>query len=281
MLTYRYYLINFQSDFMSTIEEKLEQLPFLPDIIFELQKIKNSDECDTDKIFKVLEKDHFVTANILRLSNSKLFGFPNHIDTFHKAFALYGVNFTIAFSFAQVIQDSVKWNFDLYDIKTKKFFDLAYYSCKLMLLWLEEDELSLKMELLFPCLIHEIGKSLISSSIVEEKKTIFFNSLKNNSLNISLIEKEFSNFYSSNVSAMILESWNFDKKTIDLIKNIDTPNEKSTYILNVIKTIFNIKSPFTKESILFGIQKANSYGLDVIHLKKAIQELNILIKNDL
>lgn len=280
MLTYRYYLINFKSGFMSTIEEKLKQLPFLPDMIFELQKIKDSDECDTDKIFKVLEKDHFVTANILRLSNSKLFGFPNHIDTFQKAFALYGVNFTIAFSFAQVIQDSVRWNFDLYEIKTKKFFDLAYYSCKLMLLWLE-DELSLKMELLFPCLIHEIGKSIISSSILEENKTIFLNSLKNNSLNISLIEKEFSNFSSSEVSAMILESWNFDKKTIELVKNIDTPNEKATYILNVIKTIFNIKSPFSKESILLGIQKANSYGLDVNHLKKAIQELNILIKNDL
>lgn len=280
MLTYRYYLINFKSGFMSTIEEKLKQLPFLPDMIFELQKIKDSDECDTDKIFKVLEKDHFVTANILRLSNSKLFGFPNHIDTFQKAFALYGVNFTIAFSFAQVIQDSVRWNFDLYEIKTKKFFDLAYYSCKLMLLWLE-DELSLKMELLFPCLIHEIGKSIISSSILEENKTIFLNSLKNNSLNISLIEKEFSNFSSSEVSAMILESWNFDKKTIELVKNIDTPNEKATYILNVIKTIFNIKSPFSKESILLGIQKANSYGLDVTHLKKAIQELNILIKNDL
>lgn len=235
MLTYRYYLINFKSGFMSTIEEKLKQLPFLPDMIFELQKIKDSDECDTDKIFKVLEKDHFVTANILRLSNSKLFGFPNHIDTFQKAFALYGVNFTIAFSFAQVIQDSVRWNFDLYEIKTKKFFDLAYYSCKLMLLWLE-DELSLKMELLFPCLIHEIGKSIISSSILEENKTIFLNSLKNNSLNISLIEKEFSNFSSSEVSAMILESWNFDKKTIELVKNIDTPNEKATYILLNFRT---------------------------------------------
>ena len=79
---------------------------------------------------------------------------------------------------------------------------------------------------------------------------------------------------------MILDIWNFDKNTIELIKNIDFPNNKDTKILHVIKTIFNVKEPFSKESILFGLKKAKEYELDEISLKKALQKLMILIKDD-
>ena len=51
--------------------------------------------------------------------------------------------------------------------------------------------------------------------------------------------------------------------------------------MDVIKTIFNISSPFTKDSITLGIRKADMYGLDVTRLKQSLQELMILIKNDL
>lgn len=266
---------------MSEIEDKLKQLPYLPDIIFELQKIRNSDDLDIDKILNILEEDHFITAKILQLSNSKLFGFPNHIDTFNKAFSLYGVNFTVSFAIVQVIQNSLKWNFDLYELETKKFFDLSLFSCKLMFLWLEDEDILEKERLLIPCLLNDIGKSFICSLVKKEDEGLFFNKLKNNPLDISSIEKEFISFSSSQITAMILDIWNFDKNTIELIKNIDFPNNKDTKILNVIKTIFNVKEPFSKESILFGLKKAKEYELDEISLKKALQKLMILIKDDI
>lgn len=264
---------------MSTIEEKLKQLPFLPDIIFELEKIRISDDIDIQNVIEVLEKDHFITTKILQMANSKLFGFSNHIDTLSKAISLYGINFTISFSIAQIIQDSIRLNLGLYEIKTRKFLQLSDYSAKLLLLWLDNEDISLKEELLLPCLIHEIGKTLICSSLGKEEGR-FFNALKNNPLNISSIEKEFCSYSSSQITALILKNWNFDENTIKIVQNIDTPNDKKTYILNVIKTIFNVKTPFTQESILSGIKKAEKYGLDLVHLKKALEELMILIKKD-
>lgn len=266
---------------MNTIENKVKQLPSLPDIILKLQKIKDSNDFDTNKILEILEEDHFVVTKILEMANSKLFGFSNHVDTLSKALALYGINFTISIAFAQIIKDTINLNFDLYNIKTKKFFDLSDYSCKLMLLWLEEEDILLKEKLVFPCLVHELGKSFISSSIEEKDVGIFTNELKNYPQNISFIEKKFISFSSSEITALILEKWNFDKKTISIIKNIDTPNNKATFILDVIKTIFNINSPFTKENMGLAIKKADEYGLDVEQLKKALRTLVVLIKDDL
>lgn len=266
---------------MNTIENKVKQLPLLPDIILKLQRIKDSNDFDTNKILEILEEDHFVVANILQMANSKLFGFSNHVDTLSKALALYGINFTISVAFAQIIKDTINLNFDLYNIETKKFFDLADYSCKLMLLWLEEEDVLLKEKLVLPCLIHEIGKSFISSSIENKDIGIFINELKNHPQNISLVEKKFTSFSSSEVTALILEGWKFDKKTINIIENIDTPNDKASFVLDVVKTIFNINSPFTKESMGLAIKKANDYGLDVEQLKKALRSLVVLIKDDL
>uniref|UniRef100_UPI0040479D0A HDOD domain-containing protein n=1 Tax=Aliarcobacter sp. TaxID=2321116 RepID=UPI0040479D0A len=265
---------------MSTIEEKLKQLPFLPDIIFDLEKIRTADDIDIKKVIEVLEQNHFITTKILQMANSKLFGFSNHIDTLSKAISLYGINFTISFSIAQIIQDSIRLNLGLYEIKTRKFLQLSDYSTKLLLLWLDNEDISLKEELLLPCLVHEIGKTLICSSLEKEEEGRFFNALKNNPLNISSIEKEFCSYSSSQISAKMLKNWNFDENSVNIIHNIDTPNDKKTYILNVIKTIFNVKTPFTQESILLGIKKAEKYGLDLVHLKKALEELMILMKRN-
>ena len=266
---------------MNIIEEKLKQLPLLPDIIFELQKNKDSDDFNIKKILEILEEDHFVNTKILQMSNSKLFGFSNHVDTLSKALALYGINFTISVAMAQIIQDSIRLNLGLYDIKVKKFINLGEYSCKLMWLWIEESDVLLKEQLIIPCLIHELGKSFISSYLADEKVESFRRELKNYPHNISLIEKKFASYTSSEITALMLEQWNFDKKTREIIRNIDSPNNKATCILDVIKTIFNVSSPFSKESLTLAIKKANNYNLDVERLKKSLQELMILIKNDL
>ena len=229
----------------------------------------------------MLEENHFVNTRILKMSNSKLFGFSNHVDTLSKALALYGINFTISVAIAQIMQDYIKLDLGLYNIKVRKFINLSEYSFKLMWLWVDDRDIILKEQLIIPCLIHELGKSFISSYLPAEEVGNFSSELTIHPHNISFIEKKFTSFSSSEITALILKQWKFDKKTIDIIENIDFPNSKATLILDVIKTIFNVTSPFSKESISLAVRKADNYDLDVEKLKKSLQELLVLIKNDL
>ena len=266
---------------MKEIEERIKQLPMLPDIIFDLQKLKDSNDFDTKKILDTLEENHFVPAKILQMANSKLFGFSHHVDTLSKALSLYGINFTVSIAIAQIIEDTVRLDFGLYNTKVRKYINLSKYSLKLMWLWIERKDILLKEQLIIPCLIHELGKSFISSSISSDKVASFVSELKNYPHNITFIEKKFTSYTSCEVTALILKHWNFDEKIVAIVNKIDLPNNKASCVLDVIKTACNPNSPLTTQSIELAIKKSDNYNLNTDKLKQSLDKLLNLIKNDI
>lgn len=267
---------------MLDINEKIDKLPPLPNIIFKLQNIQNSDEHEHKKILELIEKDSFISTKILQMANSKLFGFNNSVKTVSKALNLYGTTFTIDIALAEVIKNSIKVDLDIYNIQAKRFFDLSDYSCRLMLDWLEHEDIQLKKRLIFPCLIHEIGKFIISSSLNENEKKEFLQ-LSKESSDISSLERKFIGYSSSEVTSLLLKKWDFDEILCEDIFYIDSAiNTKISLILNVIKTIFNVNDPLSKQSVFLGIEKAKQYSLDHIKLKKCIDKIliNSIPKNN-
>ncbi len=260
---------------MLNIKEKIEKLPFLPEIVFELQSLQKQKDFDHKKILTLIEKDSFVSAKILEMANSKLFGFNNSVKTVSKALSLFGATFTIAIAISESIKNSIKINLDIYNIQAKRFFDLSEYSCKIMLNWLDEEDVDLKEKLFLPCLIHEIGKFIISDTVHSNKKEEFID-LCNSVSDISSLERNFVSYSSSEVTSLLLKKWNFDNSICEDIYYIDSlKNKKICLILNVIKTICNINNPLSKTSVLAGIQKAKEFGLNDIKLKQTIESILI------
>ena len=260
---------------MLDINERIDKLPPLPNIIFKLQYIQNSNDHDHKKILELIEKDSFISTKILQMANSKLFGFNNSVKTVSKALNLYGTTFTIDIALSELIKNSIKVDLDIYNIQAKRFFDLSDYSCRLMLDWLDKEDISLKKRLIFPCLIHEIGKFIISSSLNENEKKEFLQ-LSKESNDISSLERKFTGFSSSEVTSLLLKKWDFDKQLCEDVFYIDSAiNTKVSLILNVIKTIFNVNNPLSKQSIFLGMQKAKQYSLDDVKLQQCIEKILI------
>jgi HD-like signal output (HDOD) protein len=210
---------------MLNIKEKIEKLPFLPEIVFELQSLQKQKDFDHKKILTLIEKDSFVSAKILEMANSKLFGFNNSVKTVSKALSLFGATFTIAIAISESIKNSIKINLDIYNIQAKRFFDLSEYSCKIMLNWLDEEDVDLKEKLFLPCLIHEIGKFIISDTVHSNKKEEFID-LCNSVSDISSLERNFVSYSSSEVTSLLLKKWNFDNSICEDIYYIDSHKNK-------------------------------------------------------
>ncbi len=257
---------------MLNINEKIETLPSLPKIVFLLQDLENKKDFDHKKILALIEKDSFISAKILQMANSKLFGFNNSVKTVSKALSLFGATFTIAIAISESIKNSIKIDLGIYTIQAKRFFDLSEYSCKIMLDWIDEDDVNLKEKLILPCLIHEVGKFIISDSLDTNRKLEFIE-LSNVISDISTLERDFVSYSSSEVTSLLLKKWEFNSSICDDVFYIDSiKNKKACLILNVIKTICNINNPLSKTSILLGIQKAKEYGLDDVKLKQIIEK---------
>jgi HD-like signal output (HDOD) protein len=273
-------IFNYEKFFMTKIEEELRKLPDLSQTVFKLQKMQNNADVEISQVLEVLQENSFVVAKIMKMANSKLFGFSNKIDTLNNAVSLYGINFTISSAISESINNILNPNLSLYPITAERFFYLGDESTKLMLLWLKKNDLLLIEELIIPCFISKIGTLLISKLVNPKVKADFSFDIKQNPIRIFDLEKKYTGFSSFEITVMILENWKFNEKIIDIIKNIDNPKSKQSAVLAVLNIIFNPILPFSKDSLLEGLKLARKYNLDENRLKDAIEEFATLTKNN-
>lgn len=264
---------------MTNIEKIVTKIPNLSKVVLKLENLKKIDSFELVELIEVLQENQLAVSKIMKMANSKFFGFSNSIDSLHNAVSLYGFNFTISVAISEIINNTLIPNLDMYHSNKNDFFSLNEQSLKLMFLWLKKEELSLKEELIIPCLINKLGMFLTIDLIKPENQKVFIDEIKKNPLDISSIEKKIIGYTSFEITSIILEKWNFDIKTINIIKNIDNIDSKQSAILNVLSKIFNPLTPFTKESIMEGLKLADYYDLDVSSLKESIEEFFILLKN--
>ena len=98
-------IFNYEKFFMTKIEEELRKLPDLSQTVFKLQKMQNNADVEISQVLEVLQENSFVVAKIMKMANSKLFGFSNKIDTLNNAVSLYGINFTISSAISESINN--------------------------------------------------------------------------------------------------------------------------------------------------------------------------------
>lgn len=263
---------------MAKIEETISKIPELPKLVYKLQEIKKNDLLEIDEIINVLREDHFLVSKVMRVVNSKLFRHYDFVETLHSAVSLYGVNFILSIAIVEAINNTIFPDLELYPVSAKRFLELNEYSCKLMMLWLNKNQIEMIEKLIIPSLLQSFGTYLVSKSVEIGKENKFLIKIKTEHKKRVEIEKEFTGFTSNELTTKIFEKWNLEKDLIKLIKDVDNPNSKETLILNILRKIFNPISPFDKDEIDESIKLATKYNLDADSLKKALQELIALTK---
>ncbi|OIQ49818.1 HDOD domain protein [Pseudodesulfovibrio hydrargyri] len=73
-----------------TIVEHETELASFPDIFFRIKEVLEDDAASADRIAKVVSTDIGLSAKLLKLVNSPLYGFPQTIDSISRAVALVG-----------------------------------------------------------------------------------------------------------------------------------------------------------------------------------------------
>ncbi len=105
---------------MSTIEEFFNEdikLPSPPGVALKILEAVRQEENSFDDIARIIMADPALTARILKLANSSLFGLPNPVESLSQATALIGTNalknIALSFVIVQDFQDVPQGTFDL------------------------------------------------------------------------------------------------------------------------------------------------------------------------
>lgn len=268
------------------IIEAIECLPPLPQTIIAIEEFKKKENREVEDLIKIVEKDSLCVTTLLKISNSTFFGFNSKIETVSRIINLLGMNFTIYVVISESINNILKNDLMPYGIKCEDYMSISNLSLSLVNQWLPNSNRALKDEILLGALLQESGKFILSELIVNKGLTEEFRKKLENNIDTVAVEREVLNVTTSEITAQIFKYWKLSPNLIKMIEFVDNLEKcDSEYkhkaeILDVVKTICNVCSVFSDESIARGLKKAKNYGLDVDLLQNAINVLKDRIDDD-
>ncbi|MBE0492094.1 MAG: HDOD domain-containing protein [Sulfurospirillum sp.] len=267
----------------SSIIKKIKSLPPLDDTILKIQQVCNDKNSSLNELVKIVETDPMLTANILKSSNSPLYGFSREIKNISHAISLFGMATIRGFALSSAIKQNLKIDLSPYGISNQQFLTISTQQSALMFNWYSKINKSL-LDILIPAsFLMEVGKIIISHEITElGKKEEFFLQVKSlkTPLELSNIEKEFVGFSNEEITAKIFETWNLELELVESIRYCNDPQNAPEHIkaystaLLAIKTCINIFGAFTNDSIAATLSLLAQNELDQEIFLAAIEKVN-------
>ncbi len=262
----------------NSLIRKVKNFPPLDETVAKIQEIANKKNSSLKEMTQIVEKDPMLTANILKATNSPLYGFSREIKSINQAVSLFGMATIRGFALASMMQNSVKMDLSPYNLTKNQFLDISLSQNALMFNWYSKINRSM-MDILVPAsFLTEIGKIILAEELKEENKAEEFSKEISNAktiLEVSNIEKKYLNISTEIMTARILEHWNFEPKMIKAIEysiEIEKANESIkpyAIALNVVKNAINTKEDNFAETYKI----LEDYNLDKEQFTQALKAI--------
>jgi len=253
-----------------SILKKIKALPPLDDTILKIQRIcvdKNSSLAD---LVKVVESDPMLTANILKSSNSPLYGFSREIKSIAHAVSLFGMATVRGFALSSAIKQNIKINLAPYNISETAFLDVSTVQSSFMFKWYSKVNKSM-LEILQPAsFMMEVGRIVIANELIDQKKDAAFKealaSIKT-PIQLSELEKSLVGFTNEEITAKIFEQWNLESELVESIHYSNDVDNASEHMrpyaraLSVVKNTIHLFGQFDDVSVARALTLLDTYGL--------------------
>ena len=254
--------------------KQIKALPPLPKSVLEVQKITNDPNSSVADLIKVIKEDPMLTANLLKVANSPLYGFRKKIKTISQVVSLFGMLTIRGFVISFAIKNSLKFDLSAYGVGEREFYEVSSKRNVIALDWFKEDKNSL--EIIAPnSFLIDLGAVVISLILDNEGKSEIFKKMLLKGENREELEREFVGAVTTEITAEMFKHWNFSDDLIESMKNIKSPRgmyQKESAVLCTLKILVDLlKSKELQEEKAF--ETARRYNLDVNLLKESIKKL--------
>ncbi|MEA2100590.1 MAG: HDOD domain-containing protein [Campylobacterota bacterium] len=258
--------MNFES-----IVKNIESLPPLSDAIIKIRRLFNEDRDDIDvgELVLLIESDALLAANILKITNSSLYGFSRKISSIRQAVTLLGMLQINSLIINYAIDENIKANTGVYRVSNEKFNDMCHIQTSMVSQWYSKINFKDAQFLSSLALIMESGKLILAQEITSSSYEKDFQVGLVKCDNIEKYEDSLIGTTSYKLTALLFEHWNLDPlysqilESLDKTENIDKDIETYVKVINIIKTAVNVKELLTKQSVLKAVKLLKEMDLEV------------------
>ncbi|QFR49370.1 HDOD domain-containing protein [Sulfurimonas lithotrophica] len=272
----------------NSLVNTIESLPPLSNAATMIQKLyeHGAAEVNISKLVKLIESDAVLTANILKMINSPLYGFSRQIASVAQAVTLFGTDMVYGLVIHYAINERMKANTDMFGVSPTIFNDICQLQSSLVTQWYSKIDTRQAQFLAPLALIMESGKLVMAEDIIKGDYIQDFKIQYQKAKDPLSYEDSIFGTSSYFVSGMLFEHWNLEPLYVEILKALDyeqeyTTNKVQSYAdtLAVIKTAINPREILTKESVLKAARLVDNQGFDkdyfisvALRIKKAYIE---------
>lgn len=225
-----------RNSFLKKID-RIENLPTLPSIVMELDRMLQDYNTPMEKLTQIIEKDQAMVPKLLKLVNSAFFGLRSQISEVPRAIALLGFN-TVRNAIVSVsIVESFKPNGKPTD------FDIKFFWAHSIAVAVVSKHLSHEMHFRSPeaaftgGLLHDIGKIVLALYFPDLFNNVRM-SVKKNKLSFYDAEKSEIPVAHPQIGAYMAKKWSLPSFLVEIIQDHHevTENSEAFDLLKIIYT---------------------------------------------
>ncbi|MCX8084589.1 MAG: HDOD domain-containing protein [Calditerrivibrio sp.] len=220
------------TDKIKTILSDITELPPMPQVAAQVLQIIEKPDFSFADLVAVISKDMSITAAILKLANSPLFGLKVTIQNLTQAISLLGINnlknLVIALSTKGLFEASKitffeqkLWEHSVATAIYARLFSIKYHR-------------SIAEEAFIIGLLHDIGQVVLSMYV--QKYSLVKELSYAQEVDISQLEKEYLGVDHSMVGSYLLKEWGLPELYIDVVRNHHSVS--TSYYQDMAKVIY-------------------------------------------
>jgi HD-like signal output (HDOD) protein len=251
----------------------VKDLPTLPTVLSKVSKLVEDPNSSTEQIARVISMDQVLSAKVLKMVNSPVYGFPGRIATIQHALVLLGFNVIKGI----IISTSV---FDMMEESMTGLWDHSM-GCALACSTIARN-LGFKdpEEYAVAGLLHDIGKVLAVVQLPECKQDIV-NAVKKDDLNYIQAENKVLGFGHDRINLWMAGHWNLPLKLKEGLAFHHKPSLAKHYpdvaqvvhVGDFLTRLFEIGSGGDDQISLLDREVMLKLGIDFTLLEKILDDL--------
>ena len=177
----------------------VKSLPTLPSALVEMNSMLEDSNISTEQIAELISKDQVLSAKVLKMVNSPIYGFPGRISSVHHALVLLGFNVVRGLLLSTSVFENLPAHMNkLWDHSMAT--SLASAEIARILKYSDPGEFAVAG------LLHDIGKVVIEVQLPEASSQVR-KLIKNQDLNIRQAEEEILGFRHDKVNEWLGNTW--------------------------------------------------------------------------
>jgi len=259
------------------INDFIEKLQPLPNSIFQIIQVCDDQEIAVKELIKVVKSDPIISANILKVANSPIYG-SVELKTIDQAVTKFGKRAIKALAMSGFYKSLGSINLSAYEITEEDFSNISMNRLSLMLKWYSKVSIADLSTLSSTALLGNIGQLLISKETIEMNQDDKFKELCN-VFDINYAEESILHTTTSNISSQILRYWKLSPDIVNIIEHSDNPKDapkelQTLCVANhIVNSLINIKGTVASEIPENILLLMEEFNLSPTPLSKALESI--------